>query len=102
MRIRLVLGRRSPDADRQLFLATGALIVGLLGSVFSGLFPRLLPALAGTPNPGLDIYNAAAPPGSLAIALGIYLFGMAIVLTYLVNIYRVWRGKLAHGTSYHP
>jgi cytochrome d ubiquinol oxidase subunit II len=88
--------------ELQTFLATGALIVSLLASVFSGLFPRLLPSLAGSPNPGLDIYNAAAPPHSLEVALAIYLIGMVIVLTYLVRIYRVWSGKIVHGTSYHP
>jgi cytochrome d ubiquinol oxidase subunit II len=88
--------------ERETFFATSALIVGLLGSVFSGLFPRLLPSVVGSGQPGLDIYNAAAPPYSMAVGLAIYLIGMVIVLTYLVRIYRVWSGKVAHGTSYHP
>jgi cytochrome d ubiquinol oxidase subunit II len=87
--------------DLQTFAATSALIVGLLASVFSGLFPHLLPALAGTSIPGLDIYNAAAPPRSLQIALAIYLVGMLIVAIYLVRIYRVWSGKVAADAGYH-
>ncbi len=88
--------------EERTFIASSALIVGLLASVFSGLFPYLLPAIAGSTQPGLDIYNSAASRYSLAMALAIYVIGMAIVLTYLVRIYRVWRGKIAHGTSYHP
>jgi cytochrome bd ubiquinol oxidase subunit II len=83
------------------FLSTSTLIVALLASVFSGLFPRLLPALAGSPFPGLDIYNAAAPLHSLQIALAIYLVGMLIIVIYLVRIYRVWSGKVAAGAGYH-
>jgi cytochrome d ubiquinol oxidase subunit II len=83
------------------FAATGTLIAGLLASVFSGLYPRLLPALPGSAHPDLDIFNAAAPPQSLRIALAIYVFGMLIVGLYLVRIYRVWRGKVAADAGYH-
>jgi cytochrome bd ubiquinol oxidase subunit II len=88
--------------DVRTFAASGALIVGLLASVFSGLYPRLLPALPGSAHPDLDIYNAAAPPQSLRTALAIYLFGMLIVAIYLVRIYRVWSGKVAADAGYHP
>jgi cytochrome d ubiquinol oxidase subunit II len=80
--------------DLRAFLASGALIAGILASVAAGLYPFLLPALPGSAHPGLDIYNTASPENSMQIALGIYLFGMALVLVYLVNIYRVWRGKV--------
>jgi cytochrome bd-type quinol oxidase subunit 2 len=36
----------------------------------------------------------------MTIALAVYLFGMAIVVAYLVNLYRVFRGKAMGG--YHP
>jgi cytochrome d ubiquinol oxidase subunit II len=80
--------------ELQAFLSSAALIGGILLSVAAGLYPALLPARAGSAHPGLDIFNSASPAGSLRIALGIYLFGMALVTTYLVNIYRVWRGKV--------
>ena len=80
--------------DRRAFLAGAATIAGVMASVFSGLFPKLLPSLSGRRHPGLDIYNSAAPEGSLRIALWIYVFGMSLVILYLVNIYRVWRGKV--------
>ena len=86
-------------ADLHAFLASAALIAGVIASVAAGLYPTLLPALAGSPHPGLDIYNAASPENSLRTALGVYLFGMALVFVYLINIYRVWRGKVS--ATYH-
>ena len=91
--VALLLFRMRND-DLRAFIAGGALVAGTLGSAAAGLYPYLLPARSGSPHPGLDIYNAASPEGSLRIALGIYLFGMALVAVYLVNIYRVWRGKV--------
>ena len=85
---------RTRNDDLRAFVAGGALIAGILGSAAAGLYPYLLPARPGSAHPGLDIYNAASPGGSLRIALGIYLFGTTLVAIYLVNIYRVWRGKV--------
>ncbi|HSL24571.1 MAG TPA: cytochrome d ubiquinol oxidase subunit II [Vicinamibacterales bacterium] len=81
------------DNARGAFVGSAGLIAGVLASVAAGLFPRLLPALSGSPHPGLDIYNASSPPGSMRIALWIYVFGMALVILYLVNIYRIWKGR---------
>ena len=85
--------------DRRAFITSAAYIFGVLASATAGLYPTLLPAAPGSAGPGLDIYNAAAPPGSLRIALGIYLVGLVIVCVYLVNVYRVWRGKTS--SVYH-
>jgi cytochrome bd ubiquinol oxidase subunit II len=79
--------------DQLAFLSSSAYIAGILASVAAGLYPMLLPASDGSAHPGLDIYNAAAPPHSLLTALFVYLIGLTIVAIYLVNIYRVWRGK---------
>jgi len=79
--------------NRGAFLGSAALIVGILTSVAAGLFPKLLPSLPGGPHPGLDIYNAASPANSMRIALWIYVFGMALVILYLSNVYRVWKGR---------
>jgi cytochrome d ubiquinol oxidase subunit II len=76
------------------FLSSALWIAGILSSVAAGLYPTLLPARPGSGHPGLDIFNAASPDGSLEIALGIYAFGMTLVTIYLVNIYRIWRGKV--------
>jgi cytochrome bd ubiquinol oxidase subunit II len=79
--------------DRQAFMASSGYIAAVLAAAAAGLYPMLLPAVPGSAAGGLDIYNAAAPAGSLRIALVIYLLGLAIVSVYLVNVYRVWRGK---------
>jgi cytochrome bd ubiquinol oxidase subunit II len=90
--------RRRND-DLRAFLAGAVMIAGIVASVAAGLYPQLLPARPGSAHPGLDIYNAASPAGSLEVALAIYLFGMSLVSVYLVNVYRVWRGKVR--TVYH-
>ena len=92
--------RSSRRQDLRAFLGSASLIAFVLGCVASGLFPMLLPARPGSPHAGLDAYNSASPEGSLRIALAVYLFGMALVITYAVNVYRVWRGKVT-GAVYH-
>jgi cytochrome bd-type quinol oxidase subunit 2 len=74
--------------------------VGLLGSAAAGLFPRLLPSEYGSPIGGLDIYNAASPATSLRLALAIYVIGMAIVIVYLVKVYRIWGGRVTTEHTY--
>lgn len=80
--------------DLRTFLACAAFIALTIASVAAGLYPDLLPARPGSAHPGLDIYNAASPENSLRIALWIYLLGLALVSIYLVNIYRIWSGKV--------
>jgi cytochrome bd ubiquinol oxidase subunit II len=82
------------------FLSSALFIVGILTSAAAGLYPRLLPALAGSPHASLDIYNTASAPHAQAIALAVYLLGMALVSVYLVNVYRVWRGKVGPEHTY--
>jgi cytochrome d ubiquinol oxidase subunit II len=84
---------RARDDDLRAFLAVAGCIAGTVASVAAGLYPVLLPGSEAS-HPGLDIYNAASPEGSLRIAFGVYLFGMLLVSAYLVNVYRVWRGKV--------
>jgi cytochrome bd ubiquinol oxidase subunit II len=91
--------RRSRDTAA--FLASCALIVMVLGSVAAGLYPRLLPGLGDSAVYTLDIYNSASLHHSMAVALGVSLGGMAIVVVYLVNVYRVWQGKVKAGGGYH-
>jgi cytochrome d ubiquinol oxidase subunit II len=89
--LRLFLAR---GEDLKTFLASAMFIAGILGSAAAGLYPALLPSLEGDPHPGLDIYNAASAPGSLWIAFFVYLFGLLLVTIYLVNAYRIWRGRV--------
>jgi cytochrome d ubiquinol oxidase subunit II len=76
------------------FAASATMIAGVLASIAAGLYPRLLPAGPGSAHPGLDIYNAASPEGSLRTALAIYLWGLTLVALYQVTVYRLWRGKV--------
>ena len=94
---RLAMARRN---DRAAFLASAAYIAGILASTAAGLYPMLLPARDGSAFPGLDIYNAAAPAGSMRVALVIYLIGLSIVAVYLYNTVRIWKGK--SGPAYRP
>jgi cytochrome d ubiquinol oxidase subunit II len=90
---------RRRGGDTATFLSSAALIVLVLGSAAAGLYPRLLPGLPGSSLAGLDIYNSASSTRSMTIALAVYLSGMAIVLAYLANLYRVFKGK--SGAGYH-
>jgi len=90
---------RVREQDGRAFIASAAYVAGIVASVAAGLYPMLLPARPGGDFAGLDIYNAASPDGSLRTALAVYLCGMAIVLVYQVNVYRIWRGKA--GSVYH-
>ena len=85
------IGRRD---DLGAFLGSSTYVAGILACAAAGLYPMLLPAAAGSVYTGLDIYNAASPAGSLRTALIIYLIGISIVSVYLVNIYRIWAGKV--------
>jgi cytochrome d ubiquinol oxidase subunit II len=91
---------RARGDDLRAFLSSAAAIVGLLGSAAAGLYPRLLPTPYGSAFAGLDIYNTASAPSSLRIAMIIYLIGMAIVIVYLVNAFRVWGGKVTGEHEY--
>jgi cytochrome bd ubiquinol oxidase subunit II len=92
---------RRRGRDAAVFMSTAALIATVLGSAAAGLYPRLLPGLAGSAVPALDIYNSASAARSMTIALGVYLGGMAIVVVYVVTVYRVWKGKVRAGEGYH-
>jgi cytochrome d ubiquinol oxidase subunit II len=91
---------RRKGLEKRTFLASAGTIAGVLGSAAVGLFPRLLPSPAGSAVPSLDIYNSAAPLYSMRVALGIYLFGITVVLIYLSRIYRVWKGKVTSEDGY--
>ena len=91
----IVLNRLAIRSGRDVlaFAASSTYVGGILASVAAGLYPVLLPAAPGSTFAGLDIYNAASPDHSLRIAFAIYVFGIALVTVYLVNVYRISRGK---------
>jgi cytochrome d ubiquinol oxidase subunit II len=84
-------GRRA--GHRAAFLSTGLLILGLLSSTAFGLYPNLLIATTDG-SYSLTIYNAAAAPESLRVAIAWFVGGMALVIAYSVYSYRIFRGKV--------
>ena len=79
------------------FIMTGVTIACTVYTVFATLYPHVMISSLGDQY-SLDIYNASSPANSMRTALAIYVFGMALVIVYLVNVYRVWKGK---SQSYH-
>jgi cytochrome d ubiquinol oxidase subunit II len=89
-------GRRAEYADRNLgaaFVSTGLLILGLLSSTAFGLYPNLLVATTDG-SYSLTIYNAAAAPESLRVAVAWFVGGIALVIAYSIYSYRTFRGKV--------
>lgn len=82
------------------FLASSAMITGMIGLSALSLFPRLVPAL-DTPAYSLTIYNASSSQTTLQTMLIIALIGMPLVIAYTIFIYRAFKGKVViTGDSY--
>jgi cytochrome d ubiquinol oxidase subunit II len=79
--------------DSQAFLASCAYLIGMITTVAFGVFPNLLPSNR-SPNLSLTIFNAATPEHGLVTALGWFLPGMALTITYTVLVYRHFAGKV--------
>jgi cytochrome d ubiquinol oxidase subunit II len=75
------------------FLASGATILGLLGTFGVGMYPNLIRSHPA-PAHSLTIVNAASSPKTLGIMLVIALIGMPLVIAYTIVVYRVFRGKV--------
>jgi cytochrome d ubiquinol oxidase subunit II len=89
-------GRR----DGRVFLCTSVLVVGLIGTAATGLYPALAPSSVD-PAFGLTAYNASSTRGTLSAMLIIALIGVPIVLVYTAATYWVFRGKVhIDDTSY--
>ncbi len=80
--------------DGAVFAATCTLIASLLACAAAGLFPRLLPSLAGTAMNDITIYNAASSQHSLVTALILNSIGLLAVVAYTSAVYKVWTGKV--------
>lgn len=75
------------------FLASGGLIVGLVGLLAVTKFPYLVLSRPEVGN-SLDIYNAASSPRTLGIMAVIVAVGMPLVLSYTAVVYWIFRGKV--------
>jgi cytochrome d ubiquinol oxidase subunit II len=75
------------------FIASSALIAGMLGLTAISLFPRLVPSSINLAN-SLTIYNASSTERTLFTMLIIALIGMPLVIGYTIFVYRIFRGKV--------
>jgi cytochrome d ubiquinol oxidase subunit II len=74
------------------FLASCAVIVGLLGATAAGLYPTVLHSTI-SPAYDLTIYNAANGESTLRIALFWWIPAFLLAILYFATIYRLFRGK---------
>lgn len=74
------------------FIASSLMILGMMGTVAVGLFPRLVPS---STNPAFDLTAFAHSNSAytLEIMLYIALAGMPLALVYKFILYRAFRGK---------
>jgi cytochrome d ubiquinol oxidase subunit II len=71
------------------FLASCALIAGLLSTAAAGLYPNVLPAREHQPF-GLTIHNAASGDHALGLAIAWWWIGIVLAVGYFVVAYRVF------------
>jgi cytochrome d ubiquinol oxidase subunit II len=83
-------------ADALAFLSSTAYLTGMLGSVFAGVHPLVLPA-SGDPAFALTIYNTATGDYGLRVGLVWWSIGMALVTAYFIFTYRHFAGRLPLG-----
>jgi cytochrome bd ubiquinol oxidase subunit II len=81
--------------------ASGAYLAVMVGGAAVALYPTVLPA-SGNPQYSLTIYEAAAAPESLRLALYWWLPGIAVAITYFIFMYRMFRGKATASNGYGP
>jgi cytochrome d ubiquinol oxidase subunit II len=84
---------RTRHRDLAAFLSLSACLVGMLGGVAFGLYPRVLPS---TLDPGFDltVWNSAAQPYGLRVGLIWWSIAGALAAVYFVYLYRSFRGKV--------
>lgn len=83
---------RARERDGWALIASGAYIVGMMGSTAFAIFPAVLPAV--DPAYSLTIHNAAAPHYGLVVGLVWWGIGMTLATIYFVLIYTLFRGKV--------
>jgi cytochrome d ubiquinol oxidase subunit II len=90
------VGTIALNASRRYLAAlgvSGLLIVALAATVAIGLYPNLLPAQPD-PQYSLTVFNAAASPYALAVALVWFPLGLGLVGFYVLVLYRLFADKV--------
>jgi cytochrome d ubiquinol oxidase subunit II len=84
---------RSRQRDLAAFLCFSACLVGMLGGVAFGLYPRVLPSTID-PVFDLTVRNSAAQSYGLRVALIWWPIATALASVYFIYLYRSFRGKV--------
>jgi cytochrome bd ubiquinol oxidase subunit II len=79
--------------DGRSFLNSSVFIGSMLASTAFGLYPVMLPS-SSDPRLSLTLYNTAAQPYGLSVALAWWIFGMVLTTGYFFFVYRMVRGKV--------
>lgn len=82
------------------FLASGAYVLGMLGSAAYGIYPFVLPGRE--PGTGLTIEAAAAAPYGLTVGLWWWIPGMLLATAYFVFLYRNLPANIAPEQDEQP
>ncbi len=82
--------------DRGAFLASAALIAGLLGATAAGIYPVIL---RSTVDPAFSVTapNAATGIHGLRVGLVAWLIAMPLVISYFIRLFRSFRGPVTAG-----
>ena len=75
------------------FVASGAVIGLLIGSVAVGMYPNLLLSTV-SPAYDLTVFNAASQPNTLTVMLIVAIIGIPLVLLYTAGVYYIFQGKV--------
>jgi cytochrome d ubiquinol oxidase subunit II len=84
---------RRRQRDLAAFLCSSACLVGMLGGVAFGLYPRMLPSTLD-PRFDLTVWNAAAHSYGLRVGLTWWSIAAALAAIYFAYLYRSFRGKV--------
>ena len=82
------------------FVASSALIAGLLATVAAALYPDILPAREGRPF-GLTVATASSSRHALTIALYWWPIGIALATVYFTLAYRLFHLRQPPGPGVH-
>ncbi len=84
------------ERDKMSFRSSTLLILGLMGSAATTIFPNLLISTLSPAN-SLTIYNAASSPIALRASFIANVVGMTAVVVYTIYAHRTFRGKVRLG-----
>jgi cytochrome d ubiquinol oxidase subunit II len=84
---------RLRQRDLAAFLCFSACLVGMLGGVAFGLYPRVLPSTLDA-SFDLTVWNSAAQSYGLRVGLIWWSIASALAAVYFIYLYRSFRGKV--------